>query len=227
METIHVVSAIAYVLIISLGIYIKTRIAKAADIAATNKNFGILKDQLDETTRIAKTIESEITNDAWVIQQKWQLRKEFYLESLSYFHEISCLFNLWFISKAKFETSDNEEYKKNFELEMSSAYDSIEENQLKLNHQLEKVGVLFLEQKMISIIRDFTRSNKDRVNKILLNSVDGIRHSSTFDIEKAREQIKDLSNLHKDFLNAHKEFLSVAKADLNLELKKYSLKYGT
>jgi hypothetical protein len=70
------------VLCAGIGAYFGAYLKKSAENLATHEDFEKVLVELQETTRATKQIEAKISDEMWDRQQRWELRKELFLEML-------------------------------------------------------------------------------------------------------------------------------------------------
>ncbi|MDO7084755.1 hypothetical protein WNY51_00175 [Pseudocolwellia sp. AS88] len=207
-----VLFCIVQLLVTCAGLYFKQYLIKKGDIKATNENFNQLKKQLDETTVLTKSIEGKLTNKAWLHQKRWEIKKDFYMESLTLFNTMNSHFNI--ILGHLFHISDGK-----------LSIDEINELDNKIDHGLNVIsslkdklkgivalqGAIFLGESTLTAINKFIDPHNNEFMDPFIN----------------RDMFSGLSSsneLKNDFLNqligscniAREELLREAKKDLNL-----------
>jgi hypothetical protein len=205
--------------ILGTGIFCKQYLIKSADFKAAEANIDKLVEQLKKTTKATKTIEAKINNDAWLEQQKWQVKKDFYMEAMKLFHTVKVSFDVWLFAEKQICSNKHDIDSLNeFEREKDSAYESIVSNQKLLDDMVELVGVLFLEQSVISKIKVFTHAEFNRVKEIK-NEISN--NEMKTDPALLNYEIDSFSlyfyNLMNEFAISHSMFTQSAKKDLNFQ----------
>jgi len=74
---------LSYILAASLALaggYCGAYFRRKAEDRASHENFEVLRDQLQRTTRDAEEIKNAVTGKAWLTQQQWNIREQFYSE---------------------------------------------------------------------------------------------------------------------------------------------------
>lgn len=203
------------IVLIGIGIYITQYIKSKANILATNENFEELLKQTKETTKITKQIENNIGNEAWLLKQKWEIKKEFYIEALGVFNLINKAFETWFHLDDKIQRGKLSQDKCNeSEQEQDVAFDTIQNQMSRLDDILDLTGELFLDKQIIMMIRSFTNAENKRRKHILDGDGDNF--------DKATDLFSFtyfFHHLNAEFDKAYASFKEAARLDLNMSYK--------
>jgi adenosine deaminase len=168
MESALLISVIINVVIVGVGVYLSKYLARKADILATNENFEVLLKQVKKTTEATKEIEAKVSNSAWLVQQKWQIKKDFYMEVLEIFNVIDKAFKQFMRIELQFiDKTLSKEERLDLENVQDHALDIISESQEKIQSSVEIIGVLFLERSVMDAIHLFTEAENRRKARII------------------------------------------------------------
>lgn len=158
--------------IAGLGVYLKSYLVKKADFKATNENIDSLVSQLEKTTQATKSIEAQLNNTAWLNQQRWEIKKEFYLKSLVLITDSSNCFSK--IEQLRLSSLESKDSKKSDEIdiEIDALLDKISDKYVELKYFVDITGVLFLSPESLDAINTYLDAEKNRTNRIYLRVVD-------------------------------------------------------
>lgn len=203
----------------SIGLYWQKYLGKKAQLLAANENFETITKQLADTTELTKNIEARITNSAWVEQQRWEIRKEFYVEARKVLYDLgdyhALRLDTEFSMQAAF-SDDLEKYKK-LEEENDHLLKMIMELDNKLRDIFNSIGLLFLNEKSIEAINIYLEAEKRRCEPL----EEELKHTS--DAQEAqylnmqRNNWMDyIDNQRVECLNALEAITQLAREDLKL-----------
>ena len=143
-------------------VYLTSYIKKKAKDLATKENLENLKLQLHETTVLTKSIEQHITSDVWVAQQRWQIKKDFYSDALAKFETI--VDGLRLIELSVRGSDDNYEAAPSSKIKEKEQ--AITRANTELEHQLQTVGVLFLDSVVVDGINNYLNAERTRRGRL-------------------------------------------------------------
>lgn len=147
-----------------LGLYFKQYLIKKADIKATNENFNSLKQQLNETTNLTKSIEHRIGNNAWLEQQRWTIRKEFYTEAVPLIIDISDGIDRITNNYIKsFSAKLSEKKQAEIDELMRKTEEFVNEKDNRLKYIVNQVGILFLDDSVIDSLNVYLNAEENRI----------------------------------------------------------------
>lgn len=143
-------------------VFLTSYIKKKAKDLATKENLENLKLQLHETTVLTKSIEQHITSDVWVAQQRWQIKKDFYSDALAKFETI--VDGLRLIELSVRGSDDNYEAAPSSKIKEKEQ--AITRANTELEHQLQTVGVLFLDSVVVDGINNYLNAERTRRGRL-------------------------------------------------------------
>lgn len=158
---------------------------KAKDLA-TKENLENLKLQLHETTVLTKSIEQHITSDVWVAQQRWQIKKDFYSDALAKFEMIVDGLRLIELSVR----GGDDDYEAAPSSKIKEKQQAITRANTELEHQLQTIGVLFLDSVVVDSIYNYLNAERTRRGRL---EQELLEPSCTGEIEIG-EQLHDYSS---------------------------------
>ncbi len=223
METWGWVLIITNLVVLAVAIHFKNYLKKKAELLATNENFNNLKKQLKDTTNLTKKIEAKLNNDAWVEQQRWTIRKDFYIEATSLLsqayielRESSQIYQETLKLEAEMSDTNTEKLKNNAKrFEELSALTMIKTN--RLGSIVNEVGVLFLDANVLAACNIYLGAEAKRV-KALTDSI--FNQNSYHKSMQIDEEINNLNSFLDNELkncNIARELLvDVAREDLKI-----------
>jgi hypothetical protein len=205
---------------IAIGIYFKQYLIKKADIRATNENFDKLMTQLSETTEITKSIEGRLGNTAWLIQQKWQIKKDFYIESTMLLNELNECFDEIYrlqLESLKKKSTKNEQRDCDIDNKIDHGFDVISKKYIQLKGKVDLVGVLFLSPSVLDAINTYLKAEKNRTHKIYSGLLGG---GNKKEAQQVANEVASfdlyLINQAENCAIARDQLLVEAKRDLDL-----------
>lgn len=214
------------ILFVVAGIYLKKYVSKKAEILATNENFEKLLEQTKQTAKATKHIEAKVNNSAWVEQQKWQIKKDFYIDVLEEFNVIKSAFSRY--KKIRHDgillKLDDPQLTDLVEQE-EEVLGVISNSISKINSSVEVVGILFLDEDTIEAIRIFINAEERRKSKIVfeaakqrdlksLKSINEMTHSFEHYFTNLEEQFFRSSLLLKDASRRDLELCNMGRNEL-------------
>lgn len=143
-------------------VYLTSYIKKKAKDLATKENLEHLKLQLHETTVLTKSIEQHITSDVWVAQQRWQIKKDFYSDALAKFETIVDGLRLIELSVR----GGDDDYEAAPSSKIKEKEQAITRANIELEHQLQTVGVLFLDNVVVDGINNYLNAERTRRGRL-------------------------------------------------------------
>ena len=111
---------------------------------------------IHEKTLLTKSIEQHITSDVWVAQQRWQIKKDFYSDALAKFETI--VDGLRLIELSVRGSDDNYEAAPSSKIKEKEQ--AITRANTELEHQLQTVGVLFLDSVVVDGINNYLNAER-------------------------------------------------------------------
>lgn len=221
-DWILVAFGIVQLVLLGSGIYFKQYLIKKADLKASNENFDKLITQLSQTTELTKSIEGRLGNTAWLVQQKWEIKKEFYIESMALFNEMNDCYEK--IHKLRLDSLKKQKTVK-IQMELDNGIDNkidhalevISDKYDRLKNIVDLTGVLFLKPDVLDVINIYLDAEKNRTNKIY-SQLSKERNQET--IQQAASEIHSfdlyLDNQAHNCSDARDKLLISARTDLNL-----------
>ena len=166
MEVAIIIASVLFNLtLIGLGIYFKGYLVKKADIKAINENFDVFVSQLEETTRVSKLIEGKLGNRAWLHQQRWDIKKDFYIAALDLLNQMNTHFEGIATRLVRLQNINlTLEEKNDLENQIEHGLEVIKPLVMNLESQLMLKGILFLKDEALGAIERFIDAEQHRVN---------------------------------------------------------------
>ncbi len=203
---------------IGAGIYFKQYLIKKADIEATNEQFDTLVSQLHETTRLTKSIESNLGNKAWLRQQRWDIKKDFYINALDLLNQINNHFEGIANRLARLENINlSLDEKNDLDNQIEHGMDVIKPLVINLESHLKLKGVLFLRDEALEAIERFLGAEEHRLSILNYELYQGGSSESMEEIVKELgSQTAYLDTQIGACSLARKELIKEARQDLKI-----------
>lgn len=201
--------------VVGVGIFCKQYLIKSADFKHAEENIDKLVMQLEKTTSVTKSIEAKLNNDAWVGQQRWLIRKEFYLEAVSLLTSIDLLWADLIADRMADESRKMDD----------TSFQELTEDESSKRNRLTKivdeVGVLFLEEHVIKTIYIFLAAEHTRQKPLREMFKGQLTADEKNEIHgEISDNVLFISTQKESCKKARLELIKVAKLDLNIAWKK-------
>ncbi len=131
--------------------YIPNYLAKKAENLATKEDFNILLELEKETTREIESIKGKISEDVWIDQRHWDLKRETYSKLLEAFNELRR-------TTAHVADSCSPEFDSAFKERNKDFYNKQNQRQIELIEEtgrLVAVAALIIDEKVINAIEEY------------------------------------------------------------------------
>lgn len=167
----YLVAGLVTLLSAGIGAFVSSYLKKAGDISAVTSRLEETIVQLQKQTHAVEEVKSEISSRAWVEQQKWEFRRDLYLELIEGILEIRkwCLKGDEILGKAsKISTGDDDQEQLDRERERilseAEAIYNTEVHNLTENFRelVNKKGLLFLDNTVVKVLNKFFNAEEIR-----------------------------------------------------------------